>query len=249
MTPGGERVLYLTQLRLDAVDDGQRVLAVAHDDDAADHLTAAVELRDAPPDVRAETHLPDVGHPDRRASRIGAEGDRFDVGGRCQVAPPAHHVLPTRELQEPARDIVIARLDRPDHVAHGEVVRGELVRIEVDLVLLHEPANTRHFRHARDTRQPKAQVPVLEAPEVRQIVLARLIHQRIFEDPSHAGRVRPNHRVDPVRQLSTDALEILDDPAPGPVHVGPVLEDDVDVRDPEGGKAAHRPHPRRRDEG
>ena len=43
-------------LRLDAVDDVQRVLAEPHHDDAADDLAAAVELRHAAADVGPELH-------------------------------------------------------------------------------------------------------------------------------------------------------------------------------------------------
>ena len=164
---GRERPFDLPQLRLDTANDVQRIFAVPHDDDAADHLTAAVELRDAPADVRAKSHVSDVRHPDRRASQIGAKGHLFDVGRRGQVAPPAHHVLPPRKLQEPALDVVVTRLDRSGHIAHGEIIRGQLVRVEVDLILLDEPADAGHFRHAWDARQPIPQIPVLEPPDVR----------------------------------------------------------------------------------
>ena len=49
-----QRRLHLAQLRLDAVDHAQRVLAEAHDDDAADDLALAVELGDAAADVGAD---------------------------------------------------------------------------------------------------------------------------------------------------------------------------------------------------
>ena len=53
-TPCGQRLLDLAHPRLHAVDDAQRVLAEPHDDDAADGLALAVELRDASPQVRPE---------------------------------------------------------------------------------------------------------------------------------------------------------------------------------------------------
>jgi len=59
--------------------DVQRVLAEAHDDDAADRFAFAVQFRDAAPDIRPEPHLRDVAHTDRRPSRTRAERDAFDV--------------------------------------------------------------------------------------------------------------------------------------------------------------------------
>ena len=49
-----KRGLHLLEARLDAVDDLARVLAVAHDDDAAHGIALAVEIRDAAPDLGSE---------------------------------------------------------------------------------------------------------------------------------------------------------------------------------------------------
>ena len=64
----GEARLDLAQSLLDGVDDRQRVLAVAHDDDAAGRLALAVQLREAAADVRADADLRHVPHANR-ASR------------------------------------------------------------------------------------------------------------------------------------------------------------------------------------
>ena len=74
----GQRGFDFLQLLLDAVDDVQRVLAVAHDDDAADRFALAVEFRDAAPQVRAEMHGADILHIDRRAVH-DLEHDVLDV--------------------------------------------------------------------------------------------------------------------------------------------------------------------------
>ena len=50
----------LLQPFLDRVDDVERVLAVAHDHDAARRFAFAVELGEAAPDVRADADLGDV---------------------------------------------------------------------------------------------------------------------------------------------------------------------------------------------
>ena len=54
--------------------------------------------------------------------------------------------------------------------------------------------------------------------------------------------------VTPDGQSVADALQVLDDTAAGPVDVGAVLEDDVDVRDAEVGEPSHGLHARRRDQ-
>ena len=74
----GQRRLDFLQLLFDAVDDGERIFAVAHDDDAADDFALAVQLRDAAPDVRAEMHGADVLDVNWRAV-LDLEHDVLDV--------------------------------------------------------------------------------------------------------------------------------------------------------------------------
>ena len=64
-TPGGSAGLDLLELRLDALDHLQRVLALPHDDDAGDDVARAVQIGDAAPQVGAERDRADVAHADR----------------------------------------------------------------------------------------------------------------------------------------------------------------------------------------
>ena len=163
-----------------------------------------------------------------------------------RVAASAHHVLAAGELEQPSFDVVVARANRVDDVARRHLNAASRVGIEIDLVLLHEAADGGDLRDARHARQPSPQIPVLEAAQIRERVPAGLVHERVLEHPADAGGVGPDRRVDAVRQLAADALQVLDDAAAGPVDVGAVLEDDVDVRDAEVGEAADRLHLRRR---
>ena len=88
-----QRSLHVAELGLDTFDHAERVLAEAHDDDAADHFAFAVQFGDAPSNVGADAHLGHVAHAHRRAALSGAERDIFDVVDRLQVAPASHHVL------------------------------------------------------------------------------------------------------------------------------------------------------------
>ena len=64
----------------------ERVLAVAHDDDAADCVAEAVEVGDAAAQVGADADLGDVLDQDRRAGfRVGADGDALDVARRSPM--------------------------------------------------------------------------------------------------------------------------------------------------------------------
>ena len=65
----GEARLDLAEPLLDGLDHRQRVLAVAHDHDAAGRLALAVELREAAADVGADAHLRDVPDADGRPVR------------------------------------------------------------------------------------------------------------------------------------------------------------------------------------
>ena len=53
---------------LDPFDQIERVLAVAHDHDATNNLSFAVELGDTAPHIRPQSHLADVSHKDGRAA-------------------------------------------------------------------------------------------------------------------------------------------------------------------------------------
>ena len=65
--PRAATILISVEFLFDAVDDVERVLAVAHDDDAADDFAFAVQFRDAAPDVGAEMDRADILHVNRRA--------------------------------------------------------------------------------------------------------------------------------------------------------------------------------------
>ena len=242
------RLPNLVQLRLHALDDIQGVLAKTHHDDAADDFASAIEVRNASPDVRSQPDLRNVPHTNRRATRVGAQRHLLEVGDRGQIAATTNHVLAPGKLQEPPFDVVVAHLDRVDDVFDADVVGGQLVRIEVHLVLLDEAADACDLCDARHGCEPVAEMPVLEAAELREGVPTAFVQERVLEDPAHTGRIRTDGRVDLLRQLSSNPLQVLDDAAPRPVHVGAVLEDDVDVRNAEIGEAADRFDARGRDQ-
>ena len=66
-TPSGSDGFDLLQLGFHALDDVERVLAVAHHDDSADGVAIAVEIGDAAPDLRAKCDGCHVAQQHRRA--------------------------------------------------------------------------------------------------------------------------------------------------------------------------------------
>ena len=66
--PGRQRGFQLGQLGLHSLDDVERIFALAHDHDAADHVALPVVVGDAPPHLRAKRNRGHVLHRDRRAA-------------------------------------------------------------------------------------------------------------------------------------------------------------------------------------
>ena len=92
--PFRKACLELLDLLLDPIDDVEGVLAVPHDDDAADALALAVPFEKAATDFGAETDGRNVPNENRRSSRARrAQGDLLDPGEILDIAAPAHVVL------------------------------------------------------------------------------------------------------------------------------------------------------------
>ena len=238
----------LLDLRFDGVDHLEGVLAVAHHHDAAGHLAPAVQLHDPATDVGAEGDVGDVAQ-QHRGPALAAHHDRLDVGRRLDVAPAAHHVLPAGHLDQAAFHVVVGHLDAVHHLADGQAVGGQAIGVDVDLVLLDEPAHAGDLGHPLDAGQGVAQEPVLQGAQEGEVVRAAFIHQGVGEDPAHARRVRAEDRGGALGQPPRYLLQVFQHARARPVDVGPVLENGVDEGEPEIGKAAHGLDPRGRDEG
>jgi hypothetical protein len=147
-TPFGQRGLELGQLGLHAVDDVEGVFALAHDHDAAHHVALTVVVGDAPPHLRAQRHGGHVLDRDGRAV-FGLEHQLLEIADPLHVAAPAHHVLAARQLDQAAAHVVVALAHGLDHRFERQLVRGQRVRIDGDLVLADLAAHGRDLGHAR----------------------------------------------------------------------------------------------------
>ena len=111
-----------------------------------------------------------------------------------------------------------------------------------------EAADRRHFGYALDRFEGVTQMPVLERAQFSEVVLAGLVHQRVFENPAHSRGIRANHWVHAFGQHAAHRTEVFDDARARPIDVRTVLEDDVDERLAKAGLAAYELHLRRSDE-
>jgi len=241
-----QRRLDVSEFPFDAVYDVERVLAVAHHDDAADDFALAVELRDAPPHIRAVRYDAQVLYQDGDAALAGGDRDILYIFERRYVAPAADHVFLAAQLHDAAADVLVGAADGGHDLAERDAVGGELVGVDFDLVRLLEAAHARDLGDAGHGLEPILEVPILKRAEGSEVVLARFIHERVLEDPPHAGGVRAEGGRHAGGQLLAGLAEVLQDAAARPIHVGAVLEDDVDEGEAEEGVAADDLDARRR---
>ena len=147
-TPGGRLFLQVVELGLDALDEAERVLAVAHHDDGADRLAQAVELGGAAPRLGPEAHAPDVLHAHARALGRSADGDLGEPLQILQVAATSHEALASAELDDAAADLGVGSPHGPRHVVDRDAEGAEPLGVERDLVLALEAPDAGDLRHA-----------------------------------------------------------------------------------------------------
>ena len=239
-----QRSFDLSQLLLDAIDHVEGIQPIAHDYNAAHGLAFAVPLRYAFADVRAEGNraqiLDEYGRPVLRH-----HGHVRQIVQRFQIAQAANHVSRAAQFEHAPTDFIRARLHPLDHGRQRNAICEQLVGIEIDLVLAHEPADTRHFGHAGNGCQLIAQVPVLNASQIGEALLVAVIDEHIFIDPTRTGRVRADGRMHICRKPTGNRLQILHNPRTRPINIRSVFEDNEDVGIIEHGLRAYRFYSRR----
>ena len=70
-------------------------------------------------------------------------------------------------------------------------MRGERVRIKINLIFLYESADWRDFGDTLHCFKRVAQVPILDGAQPREIMFVAVVDERVFKNPAHAGRIRP----------------------------------------------------------
>ena len=150
---------------LDVLDNGERIGAEPLHDDAARDLSLAVELGDAAPLIGPDFDARDVLEAQRRPS-LGFQDDILDVGRVPEIALAADHELEFGEFDRAPADIHVAGAHRVAELRERNPLRAEPKRIDHDVVLLDEPADARHFRHAFGLGRRVAHNPVLQRAQL-----------------------------------------------------------------------------------
>ena len=156
-------------------------------------------------------------------------------------ADAAHHVLGVACLDHFGANVVVAALHRCYYILERDVVGAQLDGIEIDLVLLHESADTGDFGHAGHRVELILDEPILN--RVKRAAVVRPF-DRVPEDLAHAGCIRAHHRRDACGQKAACEAEPLQHAGSRKVNVHRIFKDDVDHREAEGGSRANRAHMR-----
>ncbi len=155
-----QRGLELRHARLHGVDHLQRVGARTRDHDAADGLALSVEIRQPAPLCWSDAHRGYVAEQHGRA-HLRTQHDLLEVLGRLHITPAAHVMLGAADLQDPPSHVRVGHAHLVHHGAQGNVECREPIGIDIDLILLDEPADARHLGDAGHGLQRVADVPVL----------------------------------------------------------------------------------------
>ena len=237
-TPVGQARLQLLDLLLDALGDGQRILAVPHQHDAAGHFVAVL-LEDAAAELRAELHGGDVLDVDRRAVDLLDDGV-FDVVLVLDPADAADDVLGVVLLDDAAAGRHVALGDGGVQLAERDAVGPQVFGPHVDLIFQRRAADDGHVGDARRGVQLRGDVELVERPQparIDRMLGARL--DRVPEDLPERRGVGGQVGHDARRQKCVGLGQLLGHALAGEVEVDVVLEDDRDHREVEFGRRAH----------
>ena len=131
----GQTALQLLYLVLDRSDGLQCILARAHHDDAADGFALAVEFADAAAHLGSHLDARNITEVHRYACVGRLQRHLAEILERLQIARYAHDVFGLAQFEDRAAGFLIGFLDRFDDLGVCNAVRGQLVRVEYDLVL------------------------------------------------------------------------------------------------------------------
>src|SRR5882762_10732662 len=220
--------LDLFDLGFHPVDDFQRILAVAHDDDTRDDFARTIEFSKAATQVGAHHHLADIFHTDLRTALADAQRDVFKILQRARVTAAANHILRAPKFKQSSTGFVVPSAYRLDYAADRDAIRLQTIRVQVHLELARITTDGRNIGYAWHRAQVITQIPVLIRTQIGETVLARRIHQSVLIDPPESGGVRAKLGLNPIRQSGKDAREILQYSCARPVKIGSVRKDYID---------------------
>ena len=167
-------------------------------------------------DHRGEERERDRGAGDRRGAQMVEEKEE-------------HH--DHEHASEKQRKGDVARRGFNEVCRTEKIAVHELVRLHLDLELLHLAAKDRHFRHARHREEPLFHRPIGERPQLHQRALFRREPDRV----NHArgrGERRHHRRLHALRQPAAQGGKPLRDRLPRAENIAPRTECDDDDGQP-----------------
>src|SRR5262249_9434560 len=152
-------------------------------------------------------------------------------------AAPADHVFGFGELDSAAADILIARPNGIRDAIERNAECLQLLRIDHDLILALEAADTRDFGDAFGGDELITHKPILDAAQLGERALRTEHH--IFINPADAARVRAKRGRDAFGQPLRGKVQIFEHATTCPIEIDAIVKYDVDERHREIREAAH----------
>ncbi len=123
------------------------------------------------------------------------------------------------------------------------------VRVHHHLVLAHHATDAGHLGHPGQGLQLELEEPVLQGAQLRQVMASRAIHQGVLVDPADTGGIGTKTGRNAGGQAFARLVQVFQHPRTGPVEIGAILEQHVDIGVAEEGIATHRGGTRYRQHG
>ena len=154
--------------RLDLRQHLGRIFALAHHDDARDHIILVVLPDNALARNRADTHLRNIAHQHRRAVAFGHH-DHADIvrAGEQPDAADQHLLAPVFDVT--TTGVGVAALQGAIQLLQADLEIFHAPEIGINLVLFHQPAKAHHIGHAGDEFQLPQHRPVLYGAQLARL--------------------------------------------------------------------------------
>src|SRR5437868_9527075 len=131
--------------------------------------------------------IPDV----NRRAVLHLQHDVLNVADTLDVAAATDVILRAPYFERLPAHVVVAGADATHDIAQRNAMRGQRVRIEINLIFLYESADGRDFGDTLHRFQRITQVPILKGAQFREIMFAAVVDERVFKNPADACRVWP----------------------------------------------------------
>ena len=174
------------------------------------------------------------------AGAVRADRNILEILDILNISAAPDHVFDPGKFEDPPLDIPVALPDRIHDLGERDVIGKKPIGVDRDLILLDKAADARDLGDALDAFEGELDGVVLDGAELCQVIVARFIDQGVLESPAEARRIGTEHRIDIGGEFVPDRLDVLEDPAPGPVDIRSLFEDHIDKGTAEIGKTPHR---------